>query len=250
MAEPTIVEPALLPVAEALLEPAKPAGMNRRRLLALGVVLAVSFSQFIVTSFYYLFHAELAINRPYRQISVFGALLGELVSLSVLWFVLSEHKRTWSEIGWNPQWMDLLRGVGVILISGGAGRAVVMLFQSCVHALTGHYPQPSPVHGAISAGISVFSILLVVVNPFFEELIVRGYTMTEVVGLGGSRNFAIIVSMLIQMSYHVYQGLVHCVGLIAVFLVFSIYFSRTRRIAPVIVAHFWSDASALIRIGF
>lgn len=250
MGEPTIVEPALLPVVEAPLEPAKLAGMNRRRLLALGVVLAVSFSQFIVTAFYYLFHAELAINRPYRQISVFGVLLGELVSLSVLWFVLSEHKRTWSEIGWNPQWMDLLRGIGVILISDGARRAVVMLFQSCVHAFTGHYAQPRPVHGAISAGISVFSILLVVVNPFFEELIVRGYTMTEVVGLGGSRNFAIIVSVLIQMSYHVYQGLVHCIGLVAVFIVFSIYFSRTRRIAPVIVAHFWSDASALIRIGF
>lgn len=145
--------------------------------------------------------------------------------------------------------MDLLRGIGVILISGGAKYLAIMLFQSFVYSFTGHYAQARPVHGVISAGISVFSVLLVVVNPFFEELIVRGYTMTEVIGLGGSRNLAIMVSVLVQMSYHVYQGLVHCVGLTAAFVVFSIYLFRSRRIAPLVIAHFWSDAWALLRVG-
>lgn len=239
-------EPTLLSTVEAPPEPGQSTEFSRRRrLLALGVVLAVSFTQFILSSFYYLFHAELDLHRPHTQIGVLGALLGELISLSVLWFVLSEHKRTWREIGWTPQWMDLLRAAGVILISSGGRRVVVVLFQSFFQLLTGHYVQPRSVHGVIGAGISVLTILFVIVNPFFEELIVRGYTMTEVTGLGGSRNVAILVSVVVQMSYHVYQGLLHCVGLTAVFLVFSIYFSRTRRIVPVVIAHFWSDVWAL-----
>ena len=102
----------------------------------------------------------------------------------------------------------------------------------------------------IGAGISVLTVLFVVVNPFFEELIVRGYTISEITPLGGSPNLAIFVSVLIQMSYQVYRGLLRCIALTAVFLVFSIYFSRTRKIAPVIVAHFWSDARALISVAF
>jgi membrane protease YdiL (CAAX protease family) len=95
----------------------------------------------------------------------------------------------------------------------------------------------------------VLTISIVIVNPFFEELIVRGYLMAEVIALGGSRNLAIIISVLVQVSYHIYQGLLRCVAVGAMFLVFSIYFSRTRKIGPVILAHFWSDAWALMRLA-
>jgi len=216
----------------------------------MAVVLFVSFTHFVVAGLYYLFHAESAAQRYHSQMGVFGAFAAELISLFVLWFVLSEHKRSWAEIGWTPQWMDLARGVVLILVSGGAARFVTMLFQGFFYNYTGHYLQPRSVHGVIGAGISVLTVLFVVVNPFFEELIVRGYTISEITALGGSPNLAIFVSVLIQMSYHVYQGPLRCIALTAVFLVFSIYFSRTGRIAPVIVAHFWSDARALISVAF
>jgi membrane protease YdiL (CAAX protease family) len=109
--------------------------------------------------------------------------------------------------------------------------------------------QPRGVHGVTGAGVSLLTVLFVVVNPLFEELVVRGYLMSEIIGLGGGRSLAIFLSVLIQMSYHVYQGLVRCIALTAVFLLFSIYFSRTRRIVPVVIAHFWSDALALMRLA-
>jgi membrane protease YdiL (CAAX protease family) len=123
------------------------------------------------------------------------------------------------------------------------------VFQAFFRTSTGAYLQPRTGHGIISAGVSLLTILIVIVNPFFEELIVRGYTMSEVMALGGSRNLAILISVFVQISYHIYQGFLRCVGLAAVFLLFSIYFSRTRRIGPVIVAHFWSDAWALIDLA-
>ena len=213
------------------------------RLFALGLVLSVSLTHFIVAAFYYLFHPE----GSRTQFGVAGALIAELTSLLVLWFVLTEHKRTWREIGWQPRWMDVPHGIFLILASRGAARLVTLIAQASFLRYTGHYLQPRSVHGVIGAGISLFTILFVFVNPLFEELIVRGYTMSEVTALGGSRNFAIFVSVLLQMSYHVYQGLLRAIGLTAAFLVLSIYFSRERRIIPIVVAHFWSDAVALIR---
>jgi len=238
-----------LPEVETAIGAPAPNVGPRRRLLAMGVVLSVSFAHFIATGFYYLFQKDKAITGYHSQFGVLIALLAELVSLFVLSFVLSEQGRSWAEIGWTPHWIDLLHGIFLIAGSIIAARVVTLIFQLSVRSYTGHYVQPRAVHGVTGAGISWLTVLFVLVNPLFEELIVRGYTMSEVMGLGGSRTLAIFVSVLIQMSYHVYQGLARCIGLMAVFLVFSIYFSQTRRVVPVIIAHFWSDAFALMRFA-
>ncbi len=240
----------LFPETEAPPVEASAAGPSRRlRLMGLVAVLSVSFVHFVIGAVYSLFHADKASQRYQSQIGVLDALLAELISLLLLWFVLSNHGRKWADIGWTPKWGDLAHGVILIVGSRAAGEIAVVLFQAFFQVFTGNYLQPRSTHGIISGGVSALTFLIVIVNPFFEELIVRGYTMTEVMALGGSRNLAIFISVLVQMSYHVYQGFLRCVGLTAVFLLFSIYFSRTRRIGPVIVAHFWSDAIALIRLA-
>ena len=88
------------------------------------------------------------------------------------------------------------------------------------------------------------------VNPFFEELIVRAYTMSEVIDLGGSRTLAVIISVAVQMSYHLYQGLASVLSLTFLFAVFSIHYVRTRRIVPVILAHLCLDLFSLFRGAF
>lgn len=244
-------EMTVLPVVESLpVTPVTAVVTHWRRLLALSLVLSLSFTHFVVAAFYSLFQTEKAVQQYHTQIGVFTSLLAEVLSLALLWFVLSEHKRSWAEIGWSPQWMDLFHGIGLIVGMRIASGLVTTIFQGVFRNYTGHYMQPRSGHGLLDAGFSLWTALLVVINPFFEELIVRGYTMSEIMALGGSRNLAIFLSVLIQMSYHVYQGLLRCIALAAVFLVFSVYFSRTRRIAPVIVAHFWSDARALIHLAF
>jgi hypothetical protein len=71
--------------------------------------------------------------------------------------------------------------------------------------------------------------------------------MSEVMDLGGSRLLAIVVSLSLQISYHVYQGVLRSIAIAATFTVFSIYFAKTRRIALLILAHFCFDALALVR---
>lgn len=242
MAETTLISEVAAPppLPPPLTEPTR-----QRRLLALCLVLSVSFTQFIVSAFYYAIHPERAVHRS--QLAIGWALITEITSLMMLWYVMSEHRRNWNEIGWNPEWTDVLRGIGLIVLSRIGARLVTTCFQVSYRSYTGHYLQPRSLHGVIG-GISAFSIVFVVVNPVFEEMIVRGFTMSEVTALGGSRNLAIFVSVLIQMSYHVYQGLLHCIALTVVFTVFSVYFSRSRKILPVVLAHFWSDAYGLFRL--
>jgi membrane protease YdiL (CAAX protease family) len=143
--------------------------------------------------------------------------------------------------------MDLPRAVALTFGTILAIYAIFLPIQVIVHAYSGHYLIPKSMHGMLGVGISALSIAFICLNPFFEELIVRGYLMTEIVELGGSGGLSILISVAVQMSYHLYQGFTNGIVLTTVFAVFSIYFWRTRRLAPVVLAHLCVDAYALIR---
>jgi membrane protease YdiL (CAAX protease family) len=85
-------------------------------------------------------------------------------------------------------------------------------------------------------------------NPFFEELIVRAYLMSELTELTGSRLLAVAISVLIQSSYHLYYGWEGAIALSFQFLVFAIYYARTRKAVPLIIAHGFFDVYWLIRL--
>jgi membrane protease YdiL (CAAX protease family) len=53
---------------------------------------------------------------------------------------------------------------------------------------------------------SVVAIPFSLLNPFFEELIVRAYLMSEVIDLAGSPAFAVALSVAVQFSYHLFYG--------------------------------------------
>jgi len=230
--------------AETTPPPARNPGARRRRLQALGVVLFVSFGNFIFSSAYSLMGATASGNPRQHQARLLGSLIAESGSLAVLWYVLSGQGRSWKDIGWNLGWMDVPRAVGLLLASRLARYLVMVPFQVFYKFYFGHYLAPRSLHGLPSFGISGFSIALVCLNPLFEELIVRGYLMSEIFDLGGNALLAVLASVAVQMSYHLYQGLGNGIALTAGFSVYSVYFWRTRRIAPVVLAHFCVDAYA------
>jgi len=67
------------------------------------------------------------------------------------------------------------------------------------------------------------------VNPFYEELIVRAYFMTELLELTSSSILAVAASVALQFSYHLYSGWLTAAALSAGFLIFSLYCLRTRK---------------------
>jgi membrane protease YdiL (CAAX protease family) len=133
---------------------------------------------------------------------------------------------------------------GVSLAAYILGSTVIQLFH---HAAYGSFAN-GPDGRAFFAHPSIVFIPFTLLNPFFEELIVRAYLMTEVFALTSSRTRAILTSVLVQSSYHLYYGWAGVASLSFLFLAFALYYMRSRRVLPVIVAHGLFDLYALSRV--
>jgi membrane protease YdiL (CAAX protease family) len=92
----------------------------------------------------------------------------------------------------------------------------------------------------------VFPLLL---NGFYEELIVRGYLMTVVGKLTNSGALAIGLSVIVQVSYHFYQGSPYALSHIGWCLLFSCFYWKTKRLLPVALAHFLSNFTSFLLHG-
>jgi membrane protease YdiL (CAAX protease family) len=178
-----------------------------------------------------------------EQYGYISALLSELTSLALLWYVLRQNGQTLGGIGLRFQIGDL--GHGLLLIVGSSfafqftRSAVVHVYESVAH----HPPAP-PVSPLAGVQFSFVLLAFVLLNPFFEELIVRAFLISEAAALTGSAAVAVAISVVLQTAYHLYQGIPNALGLGAFFLLFSLYYVRTQRAFPIIIAHLWSDLSA------
>jgi membrane protease YdiL (CAAX protease family) len=136
----------------------------------------------------------------------------------------------------------LVAGISYVSYTWGS-----MLVQSAHYAIYGNFARP-PSGRDFFAHPSAVAIPFVLLNPFFEELIVRAYLMTEVSELTGSSFLAITVSVAVQFSYHLYYGWIGAISLSFSFLIFAVYYARSRRILPVIVAHGIFDIYGIVHL--
>ena len=70
--------------------------------------------------------------------------------------------------------------------------------------------------------------------------------MTEIKSLTRSISLAVFFSVLLQTSYHFYQGVPAALSHTGLFLLFSLYYAKTGRIGAPILAHFFIDATATL----
>ncbi|NJC69119.1 CPBP family intramembrane metalloprotease [Planosporangium thailandense] len=83
-------------------------------------------------------------------------------------------------------------------------------------------------------------------NAVLEEVVVVGYLLTRLRQLGWSAVAAVAASALLRGSYHLYQGFGAFVGNAVMGVVFALFFRRTRRVAPLIVAHTILDVVSFV----
>src|SRR5262249_34935184 len=123
-----------------------------------------------------------------------------------------------------------------------------MVGHYCVVAIQYASTPPTPGPGAVSffGHPTLAALPFFLVNPFFEELIVRAYLITEVQSLTGSMNLAIVLSVAIQTSYLLYYGWTGAVALSFLFLVLSIFYAQSCRATPIVAAHGFFDLIGLV----
>lgn len=210
------------------------------------LVLTVAFAIPIVSSLVvFLGHRTL---HTATQTAFSRAVLFQLIGLLCLYLALRYQKRSLKDIGVRlPMRIGEIGHAFALFFGAFLPALVVGLVLVGVYAVFGHQAYRRFNDSALFGDhITILTVLFVLLNPFHEELIVQGFLITEMEHLYNNTALAIFVSVLIQSSYHLYQGLAAALLHASTFLLFSIYFVRTRRILPVVMAHLFMDVSALV----
>lgn len=215
---------------EVLLEASGTSPGNRKlRLYELALVLGVGFLIPTVTSVTYWWTGQYT---PAPDNQYLYSILTDVLTISVLVYVLYRQGRSLKAIGFTARLSDLGWGVLLLFFSWLVSRAVGRLF-----------PADPSSHQALLSPPGLFLWLAVVPGAMREELVVRAYLMTEVADLTGRMGIAVLASTGFQTLYHLYQGTPMALTAAGSFFVASLFYASTRRATPLVVAHalhnFW-----------
>lgn len=89
-------------------------------------------------------------------------------------------------------------------------------------------------------------ILAAAQNAVLEEVVVVGYLVTRLREIGFQAWQAVVASAVLRGSYHLYQGFGAFIGNAIMGAIFGVFFSRTRRVLPLVVAHTILDVVAYL----
>ncbi|MFU8854767.1 CPBP family intramembrane glutamic endopeptidase [Micromonospora sp. SL1-18] len=180
------------------------------------------------------------LDLTYQLLGIFFALLPVLLAVHLLARDPGDPPRILGVDLTRPG-SDLARGAGLAALIGLPGLALVWaaaqlgLNATLVPAALPHLWWAVPV-----------LILAAVQNAVLEEVIVVGYLVTRLRQLGWRLGAVLAASAVLRGSYHLYQGFGAFVGNAVMGVVFSLFFLRTRRVAPLIVAHTLLDVVAFV----
>ena len=140
----------------------------------------------------------------------------------------------------RPRWRaDLWPGLGLAAGAFGLTLATTLLLTALVgrnskllvQIPTGHVP----------AYYVIYGIAISLVTAVTEETMVSGYLLTRLEQLGWNPRRALVLSLVLRTSYHVYYGLGFLATIPFGYLV-TRSFQKNRRLSRPIVAHFLYDA--------
>lgn len=173
-------------------------------------------------------------------------ILHEILGIGLLYYVLACRSRTWKSIGLRLSWTDIPTSIALVIVAwlcyAGVYTALVPLLQHFGGSFTTFH-----LGGFKGSHFELLTVVLIALNPMFEELIVRAYLISTLKSIGAPMAVAILASVGLQTSYHLYQGVAPALALSAMFLIFSAYYAKTGRITPIILAHLYVDALAVLR---
>ncbi len=139
----------------------------------------------------------------------------------------------------QPTWIDSGLGVLLALAAGMAG----MLAWSAFSASQPEQPISDMMRRSTIGAPMV--LLMAVVNGTFEEVFLLGFLMRGLKERGLS--IALGTMMLVRVSYHLYQGPLGACYVFGVGLVFGLFYARTGRLWPAVLAHMMWDVVPFLR---
>lgn len=138
-------------------------------------------------------------------------------------------------------WRDVATGAGLAALIGIPGLGLYALGRAIgqsVRITTNGLPDLWWSAVILLAAAAVAGLL--------EEVIVVGYLVTRLQDLRWGMPAIIMASALLRGAYHLYQGWPMALGNVVMGVVFAWVYIRTKRLAPLIVAHWLLDAVSFV----
>jgi membrane protease YdiL (CAAX protease family) len=220
---------------------------KRLRSVELSLIFFVAFAQVVLQTAYALLGGQLNYGTLSTNVFYMAGIVYEINGLAVLLYVLFRQGRSLKDFGFNLRWTDLPVSVALAILAILAVWAWEWAIVGVYYLARGRMPYVQAQNVEfLRTGITAASVMFILINPFFEELIVRAYAISEITYLTGKTYLAVILSVLFQSAYHLYQGVFPALAYVPLFLIFSLYYVKRRRIMPVILAHLYFDLLALL----
>lgn len=172
----------------------------------------------------------------------------ELVLGSLLWRVLTLRGWTTEQVGLSlrrPSGRELLTTPLVALGLMLAAYAGYALLANLAATFSPELVRQAFARRLVAPHIPLTTVIAVVlVNPIFEEVFVCGYIVSALRDRVGVLT-AVNVSAGIRVAYHLYQGAAGVLSVTPFALIAAIWFARTRRLTPLVLAHALLDFAGL-----
>lgn len=149
--------------------------------------------------------------------------------------------RTDAEGNRLPWWRDLAFGAGLAALIGLPGLGVYAIGRAIGQSVRINTSGLPDLWWA-----AVILLASAAVAGLVEEIIVVGYLVTRLQQLKWSIPAIIAASALLRGAYHLYQGWPMALGNVAMGVVFALFYLKTGRVGPLIIAHWLLDAVSFI----
>lgn len=193
-------------------------------------------------------HHKVALNPSRSTVSAIDLLWQLLGALRLLGWVALALYLLWrsgvgrAAIGFaRARARDVAAGLGLAALIGLPGLGLYLAAHALGFAVT---VVPSSIAGHWWR--TAVLVIAAIANAIAEEVIVVGYLLTRLRETGWSERRGLVASAALRGSYHLYQGLGGGLGNMVMGFVFGIFWQRTTRLWPLVIAHAVIDSVAYI----
>jgi membrane protease YdiL (CAAX protease family) len=220
------------------------------RIAELGMLLFAGFGSSLIISLHHAWHGVRHVAASSGgggggdpMLRGLSDIIQSLPALCLLLYVLSRQRRSLRDITGTPRWSDFTVALGLVLL-----RHLPNIFFFLTAVRHGVMSRSFPVFRPEALGTLTIAGLLFAAAQ--EELIVRAYMMSEILSLTGNAFLAVAASTCFQALYHLYQGPRGMIYVAWSFLLYSLYYWKTRRATPVVLAHCMMNLWISLRFPF